>query len=79
MYQTGKRYWEVGTIVKRIGRMIYLVKGPKMALKKLLNQTKSRHTDEENDTPVDDEPMEVLFDTLDVPILQKAKIQKKTK
>ena len=72
MYQVGKRYWDAGTIVKRIGRMTYLVKGPKMVHKRHLNQTKSRHTHEENDTPVDVEPMEVLFDTFDVPIPQKA-------
>ena len=63
MYQTGKRYWEVGTIIKRIKRMIYLVKGLKMVHKRCLNPTKSRHIDEENDTPVD-----VLFDTFDVPL-----------
>ena len=50
MYQTGKRYWGVGTIVKRIGRMIYLVKRPKMVHKRHWNQIKSRHIDEENDT-----------------------------
>ena len=32
-----------------------------MVHKRHLNQTKSRHTDEENNTPVDVEPMEVLF------------------
>ena len=68
MYQIGKRYWEVGTIVKRIGRVIYLVKGPKMVHIRHLNQTKSRHTDKKNDTPVDVESMEVLFNTFDVPI-----------
>ena len=52
----------MGTIVKRIGRMIYLVIGLKMVHKSHLNQTKSRHIDEENNTPVDVELMEVLFD-----------------
>ena len=33
-----------------------------MVHKRHLNQTKSRHIDEENDTPVDVEPMKVLFD-----------------
>ncbi len=55
MYQTEK---DIGTLVKRFGRMIYLVKGAKTAH---LNHTKSRHTDEENDIPVDVEPIEVLF------------------
>ena len=48
--------------------MIYLVKRPKMVHKSHLNKTKSNHIDEENDTPVDVEPMEVLFHTFDVPV-----------
>lgn len=68
MYQTGKNYWEVETIVKRISRMIHLVKGPKMVHKRHWNQTKNGHMDEENDTPVDVEPMEVLFDTFETKI-----------
>ena len=35
---------------------------------KALESNKNRHIDEENDTPVDVEPMEVLFDTFDMPI-----------
>ena len=45
-----------------------------------MNQTKSRHANEENDTPVDIEPKEVLFNISDVPIPRKAletKIQKR--
>ena len=60
--------------------MIHLVKGPKTVHKMHLNQTKSRHIDEENDTPIDVEAIEVLFDTFDVPIPWKdpeAKIQKR--
>ena len=53
----GEKYWEVGTI----GKMIYLVKGPDIVHKRHLNQTKNRHIDEENDTPMVVEPMEVLF------------------
>ena len=52
-------------IFKRIGRMIYLVKGLEMAHKRHLNQIKSRYIDEENNTPVDVEPIEVLFDTFE--------------
>ena len=57
-----------------------LVKGPKRVHKKHLNETKSRNTDEENDTLIDAELMEVPFDTFDVPIPQKTletKIQKR--
>ena len=51
-----------------------------MIQKRHLNQTKSRHRNEENDTPVDIELMKVLFNTFDVPIFWKApetKIQKR--
>ena len=51
-----------------------------MIHKKHLNQIKSRHIDEENDTPMDVEAMEVLFDSFDVPLPRKAsktKIQKR--
>ena len=50
-----------------------------MVSKRHLNQTKSRLTDEVNNTPVDVEPMEKFFNTFDVPIPQKAeaKIQKR--
>ena len=78
MYRIGKIYWEVEAIFKRINMMIILVKRPKMDNKRRLNQTKSWHTDKENDTPVDGEPMEVLFDTFDEPQIDpKGKIQKR--
>ena len=47
-------------------------KDKKIVYKRHLNQTKNRHIDEENDTSVDIDSMEVLFDTFDVPIPQKA-------
>ena len=61
MYLTEKKYWEVETIVKRIRRMIYIVKESKLMLQRHLNQTKSRYTDEENNTLVDVAPKEVFF------------------
>ena len=51
--------------------MMYLVKEPKMVHKRHLNQTKSRHIDEEDNSPVDVEPIEVLFATFDEPITRK--------
>ena len=33
IYQMRKRYWDVETVVKRISRRIYLIKGPKMVTK----------------------------------------------
>ena len=51
-----------------------------MVHKRHLNLIKSRHSNEENDIPLNVEPMEVLFDTFDMPIPwkdPKAKIQKR--
>ena len=47
--------------------------------KRHLNQTKSRYIDEKSDIPVDIEHIEVLFNTFDVPIPQKAPEAKKEK
>lgn len=82
MYQSNKTYWEVRTVVRRIGKMVYLVKGPEMVHKRHYNQIKSRCSTEENTTLDEVEPMEVLFDTCNGPIHQKApeiEVQKRVK
>ena len=48
-----------------------------MVHKRHLNQTKSRHIDEEKNIPVDVEPMEVLFDTFEKLMWQKAHVTKR--
>ena len=45
-----------------------------MMHKRYLNETKSRDIDEENNTVVDVEPMDILFNTFDVPIPRKASV-----
>ena len=52
--------------------MIYLVKERKMVHKRHLNQIKSRHTGEGNDTPVNVEPMELISNTFYRSIPRKA-------
>ena len=59
----------VGTIVKRIGKIIYLVKGPKLVPKCTWIKQK---VNEENDSPLDIEHVEILFVTFAVAIPQKA-------
>ena len=61
----GKDIEKLELLSKEWGRMIYLIKGPKKVYKRHLNKKNSRHIDEENDTPVDVEPMEVLYNTFD--------------
>ena len=80
IYQMGKKYWEVRTIIKRICRMIYLVKGPKMIQVPFGHLTKSKHTDKENAIPVDIESMEVLWHIWCAHSLESSdKTKKKTK
>ena len=44
-YKFGKAKWEEGTIDKRIGKMLYLIKKyPKWVIKRHLNQKKKRYT-----------------------------------
>lgn len=52
--------------------MVNLVEGPEMVQKRHCNQIKSRHINEENNTPDEVEPMEVLFDIFNEPVPQKA-------
>ena len=58
-----------------VGWFIWL-KDLKWYTKKQLYQRKSTQTNEVNDTPVDVEPMEILFDTFYMPIPQKAPEEK---
>ena len=36
-------YWEEGTILSRIGEMVYIIHGQKHTHKRLLNQLKKQH------------------------------------
>ena len=64
IYRGGKDFWEDGLITKRIGKMLYMVKGAKWEHKRHLNQLRKRFTEDLKDKEV---PMEVFYDMFDVP------------
>ena len=60
-------YWKEGTITKRIGQVIYDIKGEKFQCKRHWNQLRLRHATEITEN-TEEIPMEVLYDTFEIPI-----------
>ena len=50
--------------------MVYLVKGPKFVHKRYLNQIKKGHSNVEKNNHPEEEPMDIMFDTFDMPVPQ---------
>ena len=71
MYQNNKTYWEmdiIGEKKRRIGNMVYLVKGPKFVHKRHLKQIEKKKLSnlKENNHP-EEEAMDIMFDTFNMP------------
>ena len=66
MYCGAKKFWEEGVISKRVGRMMYMLKGKKYEHQRHINQLRPRYT--ENVIEDQEVPMEVLFDVFDKPV-----------
>ena len=57
-------YWEEGTILNKIGEMVYIIQGQKHTHKRHLSQLKKRHEmDPINTQDEAEEPVEVIYDT----------------
>ena len=67
-YEFGKTMWEKGTIAKRIGKMLYLIKHPKWVIKRHLNQIKKKYTADVDQCK--EELMMVIYDMFDVSMPQ---------
>ncbi|XP_052823598.1 uncharacterized protein K02A2.6-like [Octopus bimaculoides] len=63
-HKNGKQSWEDGVIIKRIGKMLYLVKSSKGVYKKHMNQLKKRFVESEPKRM--EEPIEWQYDTFQV-------------
>ena len=73
IFKANKMFWELGTIKKRIGNMVYIIDGPKFAHKRHLIHLRKRWSDKINcDSPEQEETMDVIFDTFDLPSPQPA-------
>ena len=67
-YKFGKAMWEEGTIDKRIGKMLYLIKHPKWLSKRHLNQMNKRYTWDVDQCK--EKPMTVIYDMFNVSMPQ---------
>ena len=67
-YRTGKSFWEEGIIMKRIGHMLYSVRSSKFDCRRHINQLRPRHTDDYKQAEDNELPLEVLYDSFNVPL-----------
>ena len=67
MLKDNKSFWEAGTIEKRIGNVIYIVKGQQFTHKRHLNQIRKRSSNVPDSSPTEDVAMNVIYDTFDIP------------
>ena len=65
MYCGAKEFWEEGVIRKRVGGMMYMLKGVKYEYQRNINQLRHRYT--ENVIEEQEVPMEVLYNVFDIP------------
>ena len=67
IFKDNKSFGEMGTIEKRVGNMIYIIKGPQFTHKRHLNQLRKRLTDEADRGSPEETVMYVIYDTFDIP------------
>ena len=67
-YKNNMTFWEVGTIKQRIGKLVYIVQGPKNTHKRHMNQRRKCRLNESEESPQNtyEEPIDAIFD-LDTP------------
>lgn len=79
VFGNNKSHFEIGTIDRQIGNMIFMVQGPKFIHKRHVNQIRKRYESVVDRDPIEDDTMDVVFDTFDVPIPQSVPELKKHK
>ena len=73
IFKANKMFWELGTIKKWIGNMVYIIDGPKFSHKRHLNQLRKRWSDDINcDSSEREETIDVIFYTFDLQFPQSA-------
>ena len=72
IFQSNKSYWETGTVDKQIGNMIYIINGPRFTHKRHLNQIRKWYSNTVENNPLEENPMDIVFDMFEVPIPQTA-------
>ena len=67
-YRGGKSFWEDKIITKRLGRVIYTLKGRKFECKRHLNQLRPRYIKDVMQKDREEMPMEVIYDAFEIPV-----------
>ena len=63
-YRAGKCFWEDGIVIRRIGRVIYIIQGSKFVCKRHINQLRPRYIETvQNNEEI---PMVVLYDSFQI-------------
>ena len=67
-YKNNMTFWEVGTIKQRIGKLVYIVQGPKNTHKRHMNQLRKCSLNESEESPQNtrEEPIDAIFDHFDI-------------
>ena len=66
-FKDNKSFWEAGTIERRVGNIMSIVKGPQFGHKTYLNQLR-RHISNKADSDSSEETvMDVIYDTFNIP------------
>ena len=78
IFRDNKSFWEMGAIKKRVGNMIYIIKGPQFTHKTHLNQIRKRLSDDSNPRKEKD-VLDVINDTFDMSITQSTSEQHRLK
>ena len=65
IFKDNKSFWEMRTIVKRVGNMIYIIY-PRFTHKRQLNQLRKCLTDEADSGPPEETVVDVIYGTFDI-------------
>ena len=66
IFKDNKSFWEVSTIERRIGNMMYIVKGLQSMHKRHLNQVKRHVSKWVDSSPSEETVMDVIYGTFDI-------------
>ena len=67
MFKDNKSFWEVCTIEKRVGNVIYIIKRPQFTHKHHLNQISKHSSNVPDSGPAEDMAMDIIYDKFDIP------------
>ena len=67
IFKDNKSFGEVGMIKRRVGNMMYIIKGPQFMDKRHLDQLRRRILNEADVSLLDEMVMDVIYDTFNIP------------